>query len=38
MLSLMTTAIMIVVAVWESISLKSGAAKAFSGEVDAGSR
>src|ERR1700693_5542931 len=38
MLSLLTTAIMVIVAVWESISLKSGAAKAFSGEVDAGSR
>jgi low temperature requirement protein LtrA len=38
MLSLLTTAIMIVVAVWESISLSSGASKAFSSEVDAGSR
>jgi low temperature requirement protein LtrA len=38
MLSLLTTAIMIIVAVWESISLSSGAAKAFSSEVDAGSR
>jgi low temperature requirement protein LtrA len=38
MLSILTTAIMILVAGWESISLKSGAAKAFSSEVDAGSR
>ena len=46
MLSIMTTAIMILVAAWESISLKSGAAKAFSSEslprtrsgADAGSR
>src|SRR6202171_2683766 len=38
MLSLLTTAIMIIVAAWESISLKSGAPKAFSSEVDAGSR
>jgi low temperature requirement protein LtrA len=38
MLSLLTTAIMIMVAAWESISLKSRAAKAFSSEVDAGSR
>jgi low temperature requirement protein LtrA len=38
MLSLLTTAIMIIVAVWESISLSSGASKAFSSEVDAGSR
>ena len=46
MLSILTTAIMILVAGWESISLKSSAAKAFSSEslprtrsgVDAGSR
>jgi len=38
MLSVLTTAIMIMVAGWESISLKSGAAKAFSSEADAGSR
>jgi low temperature requirement protein LtrA len=38
MLSVLTTAIMIMVAAWESISLKSSAAKAFSSEVDAGSR
>jgi low temperature requirement protein LtrA len=46
MLSILTTAIMIVVAAWESISLGSGAAKAFSSEslprtrtgADAGSR
>src|ERR1700716_4114348 len=38
MLSILTTAIMILVAAWESISLKSSAAKAFSSEVDAGSR
>jgi len=38
MLSLLTTAIMVLVAAWESISLKSSAAKAFSSEVDAGSR
>src|SRR5712671_3293239 len=38
MLSILTTAVMILVAGWESISLKSGAAKAFSSEVDAGSR
>ena len=45
-LSILTTAIMILVAAWESISLKSSAAKAFSSEslprtrsgVDAGSR
>jgi low temperature requirement protein LtrA len=36
MLSVLTTAIMIMVAGWESISLKSGAAKAFSSEADAG--
>src|ERR1700675_3990164 len=35
MLSLLTTVIMIIVAAWESISLKSGAPKAFSSEVDA---
>jgi low temperature requirement protein LtrA len=38
MLSVLTTAIMILVAAWESISLKSSASKAFSSEVDAGSR
>jgi low temperature requirement protein LtrA len=38
MLSILTTAIMIMVAAWESISLGSGAAKAFSSEVDTGSR
>ena len=38
MLSILTTAIMILVAGWESISLKSSAAKAFSSEVDAGLR
>ena len=38
MLSVLTTAIMIMVAGWESISLKSSAAKAFSSEADAGSR
>jgi low temperature requirement protein LtrA len=38
MLSILTTAIMILVAGWESISLKSSAAKALSIEVDAGSR
>jgi low temperature requirement protein LtrA len=38
MLSILTTAIMILVAAWESISLKSSASKAFSSEVDAGSR
>jgi low temperature requirement protein LtrA len=38
MLSILTTAIMIMVAAWESISLKSSASKAFSSEVDAGSR
>jgi low temperature requirement protein LtrA len=38
MLSILTTAVMILVAGWESISLKSSAAKAFSSEVDAGSR
>jgi low temperature requirement protein LtrA len=38
MLSILTSAIMIIVAAWESISLKTGAAEAFSSEVDAGSR
>jgi low temperature requirement protein LtrA len=38
MLSIATTAIMITVAAWESISLKSGATKAFSNEADVGSR
>ena len=37
MLSMLTSAIMIMVAVWESLSLRSGA-KAFSSEADAGSR
>jgi len=35
MLSILTTAIMIVVATWESISLKSGAAGSRSGETQA---
>jgi low temperature requirement protein LtrA len=38
MLSLATTAIMVTVAVWESLSLRSGAPEAFSSEVDNGSR
>src|SRR6202165_2317191 len=38
MLSLSTTTIMIIVAVWESISLSSGVSSPLSGESDAGSR
>ena len=38
MLSLATTAIMVIVAVWELLSLRSGAPEAFSSEVDNGSR
>jgi low temperature requirement protein LtrA len=38
MLSILTTVIMIIVAAWETISLGTSPAKAFSSEVDAGSR
>jgi low temperature requirement protein LtrA len=38
MLSILTTVIMIIVAAWESISLATSPATAFSSEVDAGSR